>query len=96
LGVVLSLTLLVSVTLLEADNYVQYGGLKLWGPPQSITMCGITRHFDWFTRILDDGDGPPLQKITTSQSGLTIYGTRGCPETPLYVHDRGSYLLYGT
>jgi hypothetical protein len=94
LGVVLSLTIVVGVTLLESDNYVQYGTLKLWGPPTSITMCGSTRHFDGVVPRLDNGVGPTLQKITTTPSGLVVYGTRGCPEIPLYVQDRSRYLLY--
>jgi hypothetical protein len=96
IAIVLSLTLVVGITSLEADNYAQYGSLKLWGPPKSITMCGSTRYFDGFAKDLDNGVGPRLQKITTTPSGLAIYGTRGCPEVPLYVQDGGNYLLYGS
>jgi hypothetical protein len=94
LSVVVSVTLVVGVTLLESDNYVQYGTLKLWGPPTSITMCGITRHFDGVVERLESGVGPAVLKITTTPSGLVVYGTRGCPEVPLYVQDRSSYLRY--
>ena len=92
--ILVSLAVIVGLVTVESDNYVQFGTLKIWGPPPVINMCGITRHPTGVTSRIGRGDGPIIQRITTTPSGLSVFGASGCPETPLYMQDGNRFLVY--
>jgi hypothetical protein len=91
---IVNLTIIVGLIVIETDNYVQFGTLKIWGPPPEIVMCGNTRHPIGMTARIGRGDGPLIQRLTTTPSGLAVFGTSSCPEVPLYVQDGNRYLIY--
>jgi hypothetical protein len=86
----------VGVVLMETDNVLQYGTMRLWGAPPVIHVCGVSMYPGGDERSLSNGDAPPLQHIWTTPAGVYVWGYAGCPDAlnEIIVTWNGRFITY--